>query len=173
MEATVAAGLPQHRVSYTFTSLTDPEFCSVQFKQVLREGARTRETTFDFDQEIHIVRRTRDGTTSENLIPPCARDPLALLYYFRQQLASGQVAVGGSGIAGEFHLGSDYSVRYNPIAAETEMPGSKRGTENGFHFTVRGSEEHSFEVWLRLDDARTPVAIRVPFSLATFSAVLQ
>ena len=172
--ATVAAALPQHHIAYTFTSLADEQLCSVQFRETLREGKNTRETSFEFDQRNHLVRRTRAGQTTESPIPACARDPLALLYHFRRQLAFSQLPVGTPEAVGVFHLGEDYSVRYEAITPETVKLGTKQWEGDRFLVTARGSDgEHSFEMWVRPDTSRTPVAIRVPFSLATFSAELQ
>ncbi|MBI3934713.1 MAG: DUF3108 domain-containing protein [Acidobacteria bacterium] len=174
LEATVVADLPQHRVGYSFTSLADEHLCSIRFRETLREGKNTRETAFEFDQENHTVRRTQDGKTTESAIPACARDPLALLYHFRQQLAFGQVPVGTPEAVGAFYLGGDYSVRYEAITPETVKLGSKSWQGDRFLLTVfGGGGEQSIEVWIRPDNSRTPVAIRVPFSLATFSAELQ
>ena len=174
LEARVVAELPQYRISYTFTSLTDEQLCSIRFSETLREGKRVRETSFEFDQKMHLVRRTRSGETMERPIPACARDPLALLYHFRQQLAFQQVPIGTPDAVGAFSLGGDYSVRYEAVTPETVKLGSKQWEGDRFLITARGSSsEHSFEVWIRPDSSRTPVAIRVPLSLATFSAVLQ
>lgn len=174
LEATVAADLPQYRIAYTFTSLIDEQLCSIRFSETLREGKNARETSFEFDQRNHLVRRTRAGQTTESPIPACARDPLALLYHFRKQLAFNQLPVGTLEAVGAFHLGEDYSVRYEPITPETVKLGTKQWEGDRFLVTARGSDgDHSFEMWVRPDTSRTPVAIRVPFSLATFSAELQ
>ena len=174
LKATVVAELPQHRVSYSFTSITDQQLCSIRFNETLREGQKTTETSSEFDQEKHVVRSTRAGATTEHAIPACARDPLALHYHFRRQLALGQVPIGTPEAVGAFYLGGDYAVRYEAITPESVKLGSKEWEGQRFLITARGSSgERSFEMWLRPDDARTPVAIRIPFSLATFSAELQ
>lgn len=174
LKASVAAELPQYRIGYSFTSLTDERLCSVRFSETLQEGSRVRETTFDFDQQKHLVRRTRGSETTEQPIPDCARDPLALLYHFRQQLASHQVQIGTPEAVGAFYLSGDYSVRYEAVTPETVKLGGKRWEGDRFLITARGTgSKHSFEMWIRPDRSRTPVAIRVPFSLATFSAVLK
>ena len=174
LEARVIGELPQYRIGYTFTSLIDEQFCSVRFSETLREGKRVRETSFEFDQQKHLVRRTRSGETTERPIPACARDPLALLYQFRQQLAFQQLPIGTPDAVGAFYFDGDYSVRYEAVTPETVKLGSKQWEGDRYLITARGSNtEHSFEMWIQPDSSRTPVAIRVPFSLGTFSAELQ
>jgi Protein of unknown function (DUF3108) len=174
LKATVAAELPQHRIGYTLDSITDEQFCSVRASETLQEGADMRETSYEFDQEQHVVRRSRDGETTEHPIPPCARDPLALLYHFRRQLALGQVPIGTPEAVGAFFLDGDYSVRYEAITPETVGPGSNQWEGDRFFITAGGADgEHRFEMWVRPDNLRTPVAIRIPFPLATFTAELQ
>jgi len=79
LQATVQADLPQHPIEYSFSSSADEQLCSLRYRETLREGNNTRETSYEFDQENHKVRRTEGGQSSESSIPECARDPLALL----------------------------------------------------------------------------------------------
>jgi uncharacterized protein DUF3108 len=174
LEASVVADIPQYHVGYTFASDADENLCSIRFSETLREGRSTRETTFDFDQAKHVVRRTRGGRTTESPIPDCARDPVALLYHFRRQLAAGLLKVGTPEATGEFYLGDNYTVHYDAIAAESVKVGSK--TPGGDRFLIRvqdHGEERSFEVWIRTDASRAPVAVRVPLSLGTLAAELE
>jgi hypothetical protein len=175
LEATVIADLPQYHVAYTFTSVTTEELCSIRFRQILREGSGTVDDSYEFDQQKHQVRRTRNGrapTTAS--ISVCARDPLALLYFFRQQLALGKMPVGTPEAAGTFYLGGDFTVRYDAITPEGVPLGSKEPPGDRFLIRVEGAQTApSFEVWIRPDPSRAPVAVKIQFSLGTFSAELQ
>jgi hypothetical protein len=175
LEATVIADLPQHPVSYTFGSVTDERLCSVQFRQHLREGPRTTDETFTFNQEQHTVQGPRGQDTIPASHADCARDPLALLYYFRWQLATSRLPIGTPEAVGSFYLGEGFTVRYEAIAPETVKLGTRQWEGDRFLITAQGTHgrEQIVEVWIRLDEARTPVAVRVPFSLATFAAELQ
>ncbi|HWP83782.1 MAG TPA: DUF3108 domain-containing protein [Terriglobia bacterium] len=174
LEATVTADLPQHHVSYNFSSLADPQLCSLRFSETLREGSKTRQTTYEFDQVRNRIRRTQDGQVAELPASPCARDPLALLYHFRRQLAAGSLPAGGTQSAGTFYLGAEYAVDYQALASETVKVGVKAWQGERFQITATGGGSvQSLEVWFHPESARLPVAVRVPFSLATFSAELQ
>jgi len=168
------ADLPQYHVGYTFTSVADERLCSVQFRETLREGRNTRETLYEFDQKKHTVRRTKNGQTTENAVPDCARDPLALLYHFRQQLAFRQIPIGTPEATGAFYLGADYIARYEAITPETVKLGTKQWEGDRFLIRVQGpGGERGIEVWIRPEPSRTPVAVRIQFSLGTLSAELQ
>ena len=174
LEASVVADLPQYHAGYTFTSVADDRLCSLRFRETLREGRNTRETLYEFDQTKHTVRRTKNGQTTENAVPDCARDPLALLYHFRQQLASRQVPIGTAEATGAFYLGEDYVARYEAVTPEAVKLGSKSWEGDRFMIRVQGSDgERSFEIWIRPEPSRAPVAVRVQFSLGTLSAELQ
>lgn len=173
LTATVDAALPQHNVLYVFSSVSTQELCSLRFHQRVQEGARVWEETFEFDQGKHEVRRTRNGQSSVASVPPCARDPLTLLYHFRRQLAFQQLSL-GTMQPGAFHLGADFAVRFEAIAPERMVLGTKVGEGDRFLVAYAGpGGENSFEVWIRPDAARVPVAAKVPFPLATFAAELQ
>jgi hypothetical protein len=174
LEATVIADLPQHRINYTFTAVADRQLCSISFRRRLREGSGAWDELLEFDQEKRVVRSTRDGRTSQGPAPPCARDPLTQLYFFRQQLATGKVPVGTPQAVGSFYLGSDYSLRYEAVTPEPAKPGAKQWDGERFLVTYRGPDgENAFEVWIRPDPSRTPAAARMAFPLAIFSAELQ
>ncbi|MBI4478671.1 MAG: DUF3108 domain-containing protein [Acidobacteria bacterium] len=174
LQATVQADLPQHPIEYAFSSSVDEQLCSVRYIETLREGNNTRETSYEFDQENHKVRRTEGGQSSESSIPECARDPLALLYHFRRQLSFQQLPIGTPEAVGAFYLGGDYTTRYEAITPETVQLGTKEWAGDRFLIRVEGpGGERSFEVWIRPDTARTPVAVRIPFPLAMFSAELE
>jgi hypothetical protein len=172
LSATVDAALPQRNVSYVFSSVATGELCSLRFRQRIQEGRRSWEETFEFDQQKHEVRRSGPGQSSAVSVPPCARDPLALLYHFRQQLALQPAS--GTVPPGTFHLGADFSVRYDTGKPETVPLGTKAWQGDRFVVTYSGlNGRNSFEVWIRPDLSRAPVAVRMQFPLATFAAELQ
>jgi uncharacterized protein DUF3108 len=174
LEAAVDADLPQYHAVYNFSSETDEQLCSIRFHQRLREGKSTTDDSFEFDQEHHKVRRTVGGHSTESEIPGCARDPLALLYYFRQQLAVGKLPVGTPESKGTFYLGGNFSAQYDAVTPEKVKLGSKEWDGDRFLIRVAGPNgNQSLEVWIRPDASRTPVAVRVVFPLATFSAELH
>jgi uncharacterized protein DUF3108 len=175
LEAKVIADLPQYHVAYTFTSVTTEEFCSIRFRQILLEGGGTVDDAYEFDQQKHEVHHTRNGGTATTAsISDCARDPLALLYYFRQQLALGKMPLGTPEASVRFYLGGELTAHYSAVPSDSVHLGSKKPEGDRVLIRVQGSQSTpSFEVWIRSDVSRVPVALRIPFSLGTFSAELE
>ena len=169
LEATVDADLPQYHTLYTFSSVTNEQFCSQQFRMVLHEGKRISNDSFEFDQKNHQVHRVRNGRSTTAAVADtsdCARDPLALVYYFREQLALGKPQTSGT-----LYLGEEYTVHYD--AATPGSGGSEAPT--GDHFNIRADAPNApnTEVWIRNDLQRVPVLLRIAFSLGTLSADLR
>jgi len=176
LSLTVDADLPQHHASYSFSSTATDELCSLRFRQRSQEGRRSWEESVEFDQERHEARYTRGAQISAVSVPECARDPLTLLYFFRRQLAFQEVPR-GQPHNGAFHLGADFSVSFEAVTPETVQMGTM-GTKvwEGDRYLISyvgPAGRNSFEVWIRPDLSRAPVAMKVTFPLATYTAELQ
>lgn len=170
---TVDADLPQHHASYSFSSTATDELCSRRFRQRSQEGRRSWEESVEFDQERHEARYTRGAQVSTVSVPECARDPLTLLYFFRRQIAFQEVPR-GQPHQGVFTLGADFSVNFEVGAAEPVQKKSPAWEGDRYLISYVGpAGRNSFEVWIRPDLSRQPVAIQVTFPLATYTAELQ
>jgi len=167
---TVEVELPTFRLSASFTSVaTQTDLCSLQYHRNATEGAKVVEESIEFDQTSHQAHRTFGGETSALSIPNCARDPLVFLYYFRRQLAAGKPAD-----VSTFFAGTGSSLEIKPAGTETvSVGGVKRNAEKFLVTYRRPRRETTFELWTAADAARTPLLIRLPSSLATFSAELE
>jgi hypothetical protein len=173
LSLTVDADLPQHHASYSFSSTATDELCSLRFGQRSKEGQHSWEESVEFDQERREARYSRGAQVSTASVPECARDPLALLYFFRRQLAFQEVPR-GQPHNGTFTLGTDFSVSFEAVAPETVQRGTKAWDGDRYLISYVGSTgRNSFEVWLGPDPSRAPVAIKVAFPLATYTAELQ
>jgi hypothetical protein len=91
--ADVAASLPVLAIEDKYQSKADFSLCSTLFKKVVSHGQRKQneEVTFDQDKNQALRRNLADGTTQDQVIPPCARDALTYFYSLRQDLAHGRV----------------------------------------------------------------------------------
>lgn len=166
----VEAELPQHNISYSFSSTaTEEELCSLRFQQKINEGSQGWEESIEFDQQNRQAKRTRGSQTNTISVPECARDPLAFLYYFRGQLAAAKPMASGT-----FHLGANFEVRFESAGQGTETVGGRQQPVEKFRVTYTGpNAEKTFELRVMTDSARRPVLVRVPFPLAVFTAELQ
>ena len=80
--------LPQGRMLYKFSSITDSNLCSREFHQSVERGRKFWEEVSRFDAESGKASVSRDGQTRELPAGKCVRDPLAYLYYYRAQAAA-------------------------------------------------------------------------------------
>lgn len=169
-EMTIEADLPVRKISGSVTaSATREGLCSLKYHRKMKEGAKTSEETIEFDQQNHQARRMLGGQSSTPPIPPCARDPLTFLYYYRNQLASGAPADTAS-----FFLGAERSLEVKPAGNESVAVGGRERAASKFLVTYHNpSSAKTFELWFTSDARREPLLVRLPSPLAIFSAELE
>ena len=139
---------------------------TAQLNMVLNE-------TLVFDQEANTVKRSTatpagPGGTSAVEVPACAKDALAFLYFLRQSLAMGRIPP-----PDDLYFGAGYLVSLT--FAETLSLSTARGNLESEKILVDISgpkSQHSFEIFFAKDAARTPLLVRVPFDVGTFSLKL-
>ena len=174
-EAAVNAGVPGFAIVDRVRSTTGSDLCSNELERDFSHGAKkTREKT-TFDQHNRTAERTTlqpDGGTKPGKstfdIPSCARDALAFLYYSRMELGQGRVTP-----PQRVWLGSEYSVRTDYTGAQDITLGKKPVVADHIVVTVKGPKsDFNFEVFYARDPQRTPLQIRIPLALGTFTLEL-
>ncbi len=171
-EASGEAGVPGYSISDKYRSTTTPELCSVELtRDVTHGGKKTREKT-TFDSKKQSARRVttfpEGGGSSEFDVHLCPRDALAFLYFARREMGQGRVAP-----ADTVYLGSAYSVRLDYTGAATINSGEKPAVTDHVNVSIKGPKANiTIEVYFARDAARTPLLIKVPVQLGTFSLEL-
>ena len=174
-EATVSAGVPGFAIADQVHSVTDPGLCSQELDRDFSHGSKkTRERT-TFDQKAGSAERITlvpDGGTQPGKstfdIPSCARDALAFLYYARIELGQGRVTP-----PQQVWLGSGYTVKADYTGSQNITMNGKPTVTDHMAVSVKGPKsDFSFEVFYARDAARTPLQIRIPLALGTFSIEL-
>jgi hypothetical protein len=174
-EATVNAGVPGFAIADRIHSLTTPGLCSEELDRDFSHAARkTREKT-TFDQKAGSAERITlvpDGGTKPGKstfdIPSCARDVLAFLYYARMELGQGRVTP-----PQQAWFGSAYSVKTDYTGSQTIQVANKPAVTDHVVVAVKGPKaDFNFEVFYARDAARTPMQIRIPLALGTFTIEL-
>ena len=163
----LTASLPNFEIRDDYVSETGPNLCSSSFHKEFQHGRKTAKETVTFDQDEHRAHRESDGGggESEFSVPPCARDALAFLYFLRQDLARGRISP-----PDDINFGGQYMITIT--YAETrqiEISGAKREADRILVDVMGEKSQHSFEIFFGKDEARTPLIVRVPFELGTFS----
>ncbi len=162
----LSASLPRYEVRDSYVSETDAELCSQSFHKKFQHGMKATDETITFDQDAHRAQRENvRGGKSELDVPPCARDALAFLYFLRQDLARGRIAP-----PDDINFGGQYliTVTYAEMRP-VEVSGVSRDADRILVDVLGEKSQHSFEILFGRDEARTPLLVRVPFELGTFS----
>jgi hypothetical protein len=174
-ETTINAGVPGFAIGDRIHSMTTAGLCSEELDRNFSHGGKkTREKT-TFDQKAGSAERLTllpDGGSqpgkSTFSIPSCARDALAFLYYARMELGQGRVTP-----AQQVWFGSAYSVKTDYTGSQTVTVANKAVVTDHVVVAVRGPKsDFTFEVFYSRDPARTPMQIRIPLTLGTFTAEL-
>jgi len=169
---TLDSAIPGFAVKDKVWSVMTDDLCSTELTRDVSHGdKKTREkTTFD-QSKGEATRNTvfpAGGGTSTFSTPGCPRDAMAFLYFARRELGQGRVAP-----AQQVFFGSSYSVRMDYTGAQTVTVSDKPSVTDHLVVHVKGPKsDFSFEMFFARDAARTPLLIRVPLSVGTFSMEL-
>jgi hypothetical protein len=163
--AAADASFPGFVLKDQYTSAATNDLCSTQLKRDVIHGSKktSEKTTFDI-QRLKAQR----GDGPEIDIPACARDALTVLYYARREMGQGRVPA-----AQNAYLGAAYAVRMEYKGEEKIKSGDKPAVTDRLLVTGKGpASSFSFEILFARDAARTPLVIRIPLSMGSFSMEL-
>lgn len=157
------------KVTDRFRSTITGGECSLEFEKESEHGPKKTRERVHFDQELHIAKRsTQGGGASEFPVPACAMDALAFLFHSRRELGQGRVPQPRT-----IFFGGPYEARLEYTGEQTLPMQGKSSVTDRVAISVTGkASNHTFEVFFARDAARTPVMIRVPFPLGTFTLEL-
>ncbi|HWB83265.1 MAG TPA: DUF3108 domain-containing protein [Bryobacteraceae bacterium] len=167
---TMNAGIPGFDVKDHVRSSANQDLCSVELNRNTSHGSRKSEekTTFDYSKGTATRVTLNGGGTTEMPISGCARDALDFLYFGRRELGQGRVPPGQN-----VFFGSSYAVRMEYTGAQTIKVNDQPEQTDRLVVYLKGpSSNVSFEVFYARDPARTPLLIRLPLAMGTFSMEL-
>src|SRR5258708_236092 len=164
-ELSLDASVPGITVTDRYRSVATPELCSVEFERESVHGSRKSHETVTFAQDKSTAHRTTSGGGSSDFsVPACARDALAFLYFTRWEMGQGRVPP-----AGKIIFGGPYDIRLQYTGPQPV----KSETTDRLAVNVHGpSSNVDFELLFARDPARSPLVIRAPLTLGTFSLEL-
>jgi hypothetical protein len=163
------ASVPGFPVLENHHSVADGEFCSIEFTKQYTHGKHKADETMGFDQAARkATRETKNGGKSEISTPACAKDALAYIGYVRRELAAGRLPP-----RQQVYYGAGYDLKIDFQGTASLKLGEAEVNADRVSVAMKGpATEMSFEVYFAKDAARTPVLVRVPLQLATFSMEL-
>jgi len=165
------AGVPGFSINdhYRSSAGPAPDLCSAELERDTTHAGRSGREKTTFDQKAGTAERATQlpegGGKSTFNIGTCARDAIAYSYFAREELGQGRVPPSVT-----TYFGSAYSVSMVYTGAQDIPAGTKRATTDHVNVSVKGPRsDFHFEVFYARDPARTPLQIRVPLSMGTFS----
>jgi hypothetical protein len=168
-EFSLDASLPAFEIKDRYRSSADAALCSTRLEKDSTHGSRKAKETVKYDQQKHAaVRETANGGKSDFSIVECAKDALTFVYFLRRELANGRVPPGQT-----VNFGATYQVTATYGNSQQIEIGSERQQADRVQVSFRGpASNQAFEIFFARDAARTPLVIRVPFSLGSFALEL-
>lgn len=166
---TIQAGIPGYAVADEYRSITNASGCSIEFQRTISHGARKSQDQTVFDYQLDVAqRRTLNGGRSEIPLPSCAHDALAFVYYARRELGQGRVPP-----PEQLFYGPAHSAQIQYTGAQTIDVGEQPVIADRVLVYIQGpASDTQLEIFFARDPARTPLLVRVPFSVGTLSLEL-
>jgi len=167
------ASVPGFVIRDQYHSTANLDLCSERLDKKTARGARKNEerVTFDPDKTTatrETVRGDQTGGQTELSVPSCARDALTLLQFVRKELAQGRLPPQQPAI-----LGAAYQVRLEYLGNTPVRLGNQQMDADRFRTSIKGpASDLTLELFFARDAVRTPLMIKIPLSLATFTVEL-
>jgi hypothetical protein len=164
------AAVPGFQVTDRINSLASASgFCSVEFNKDSTHGKKIarEKTTVDSANSV-ATRETLNGGKSEIPVGPCPHDGLTFLFYLRNELAQGRIPP-----PQVILFGAPYQLRLEYGGARTIPIGGVSSEADRFVASIKGpASQSTFELFIARDAVRTPLLIRVPLPMGSFSMEL-
>lgn len=161
------AALPGFAIADQFRSTSNEDQCSLRFEKELIHGRRKSSERVTFESG-RARRETVGGGKSEFNVPACARDALSFIFHLRKELSQGRVPS-----AQDVIYGSPYRVRLQFGGTQRVKVGEAMEQADRILASVKGpSSEFDVEIFFSKDDARTPLLVKLPLSMGSFSMEL-
>jgi hypothetical protein len=162
--------IPGFDVKDNYNANAPGDLCTAMFERTSTHGPRKTAEKETIDSERGVVKREtlKGGGSSELPVSPCVRDALTFLFYSRRELGQGRVPA-----AREILFGNLYRTQMDYAGAETVTASGKSEVSDKVAVTMKGpASSFRFEMYFARDAARTPLLIKVPLTLGTFSMEL-
>jgi Protein of unknown function (DUF3108) len=165
----IDVGVPGFQVKDAFHAESTADLCSTSFDRSTMHGTHTGEEKETIDRGRGIATRaTKGGGQSDVPVPGCIKDALTYLFYTREEMGQGRVPM-----AQQILYGGLYQMSLAYTGAPMIPIKAKQVQADELVCTVKGpSGEYKFEVYFARDAARTPLLVKAPFAMGTFSMEL-
>lgn len=163
------ASIPGFPILDRYSSAATGDLCSIQFERNSAHGSRKSNDRIVIDRRTRTATRTTaSGGKSDIPVSDCVKDALTFLFYARRELGQGKVPPAQTVL-----FGAAYQARLEYTGAQTIPVNEVRTLADRLVCNFKGPASNlTFEIFFARDAARTPLVIRAPFSIGTFSMEL-
>ena len=168
-EFSIDASVPGFQVLDKFHAIAGGDLCSLEFEKNSMHGKKASKeiTTFEPGRGV-AIRKTNGGGSSELEVGACGHDALTFLSFVRQELIKGRLPAPQSIL-----FGGQYQIRIQHKGAEmVQMPDGAVEADKLAGAVKTSIGEVVFEMYFARDRTRTPVLIKLPLAMGTFSMEL-
>jgi len=170
-ELTLDAPVPMFEVHDVYTSIASADYCSAEFTKKFQHGSKKSSEKEVIDRSHGTTTRTtvlNGGGKSEFSVPDCAKDALTLLMYTRKEMGQGRVP-GTQRIL----FGSVYDAQVTYTGPVNVQDAGKQVVADRVVCSLRGpSSNLQIEILFARDAARTPLQMKLPLAVGSFSLEL-
>jgi len=167
-EMDVDAGVPGYQVKDVYHAQSSAAFCSAEFDRNTSHGGHKGQEKETISGGQATRESLNGGGVSQIAVPDCVKDALTMVYFARHELGQGRVPS-----AQQMLFGGLYQVRLDYAGAQTIEVGEVPAESDKVVCTVTGpTASFKFEMYFARDAARTPLLIKAPLAMGTFSMEL-
>lgn len=171
-ELTLDASLPSFGIVDRYHSVAQADFTSLEFEKEFTHGKRKGHERVTFDLSRSMATRETltpaGGGKTDLQISPGSKDALTFLFFLRRELAQGRIPPPQT-----VYFGAPYQLRVDYGGAQALRLNEAQVDADRVLVSMKGpSSQTNFEIFFARDTARTPVIIRAPFAMGTFSMEL-
>ena len=168
-EFRLEASVPGFSVLDEVLSSNTSQYCATKVEKKLKHGPKSSMETLDFTSAPgKLQRKTEKGGKSEMEVGACSRDALGFLYFLRSELRAGRIPP-----SQPVYFGAAYQLTIKFAGTTTVSLNGANEAADRFQISIKGpASQNNFELFLGKDSARTPLLVRVPLPISSFSLEL-
>lgn len=162
--------LPGFPIRDRYRSASSSALCSVALEKVFAHGTKKGSEKTEFDAAARrAVRKTLPegpkGGETQIETNACPQDALTFLQFLRRELAQGRVPSPQT-----VYFGASYQLRMEFGGVKSIVAGGEKLDAERVVMAMKGPASNLvFEMFFARDAVRTPVLVRIPLALGTFT----
>ncbi len=169
-ELALDAPVPLFEIHDVYTARASGDFCGAEFTKKFQHGAKKGNESTDIDRSRGTATRktANGGGKSEFSVPDCTKDALTLLMYTRKEMGQGRMPSSQRVL-----FGAAYDAQMTYTGTEKiSVPGFPPDADKVVCVLKGPKSSVRIELLFARDAARTPVAMRLPLAVWSFSLEL-